>query len=80
MDNDMRDTNTNDMHPTLDIGSSSHQEMRASKTNEMRQWAEGYKVNKPIPSDLLLLLAKDEAKQMKLVMKNMSLENQTKEK
>jgi hypothetical protein len=79
MDSNMRDTSTNDIRPTLDIDLTNHQQKRANKTSEMRQWAEGYKVNKPIPSDILPLLAKDEAKQMELGMKNMSLENREKE-
>jgi acyl-CoA synthetase (NDP forming) len=49
---------------------------RASDHEEMRQWAKGLKINKPIPADLLPILAKDGAKQTEIVMKNMSLERQ----
>jgi hypothetical protein len=40
----------------------------------MKQWAQELRVNKPIPKDILPLLAKDDAKQMEIVLKNMSLD------
>ncbi|KAH7081042.1 hypothetical protein FB567DRAFT_449165 [Paraphoma chrysanthemicola] len=40
---------------------------------EMKQWAESLEVNAPIPRDLLPLLAKDDVKQMEIVMREMSL-------
>jgi hypothetical protein len=66
-------TNDNAPHDALD------KEMalaRASDHEKMRQWAKGLKINKPIPADLLPILAKDGAKQMEIVMKNMSLGRQ----
>jgi hypothetical protein len=62
--NDTTSRNTLDKYQALS---------RASDVDEMKQWAEGFKVNKPIPNDLLPILAKDGAKQMEIVMKNMSL-------
>lgn len=47
---------------------------RANDHEEMRQWAISLKINKLIPMDLLPILAKDNAKQMEIVMKNMNLE------
>jgi hypothetical protein len=47
---------------------------RAHETSEMKQWAQELSLNKPIPKDLLPLLAKDDAKQMEIVLKNMSLD------
>jgi hypothetical protein len=49
---------------------------RASDHEEMRQWAKRLKINKPIPADLLPILAKDGAKQIEIFMKNMSLGRQ----
>jgi hypothetical protein len=40
----------------------------------MKQWAQELSVNKPIPKDLLPLLAKDDAKQMGIVLKNVNLD------
>jgi hypothetical protein len=40
----------------------------------MKRWAEELKINKPIPKDLLPILAKDGDKQMEILMKNTSLE------
>jgi hypothetical protein len=51
---------------------------RASTVNEMKQWAEDFKINKPIPRDLVLLLAKDGVKQLEIVMKNVILEREGK--
>jgi hypothetical protein len=48
--------------------------VRACETSEMKQWAQELRVNKPIPKDILPLLAKDDAKQMEIVLKNMSLD------
>jgi hypothetical protein len=45
----------------------------AQEVSEMRRWAEETKVDMPIPRDLLLLLARDGAKQMEIVLRNMSL-------
>ncbi|KAF1943930.1 hypothetical protein EJ02DRAFT_452964 [Clathrospora elynae] len=47
--------------------------IRAKDLSEMRQWSEGITINKPIPRDLLPILAKDDAKQLEIIMKNMSL-------
>jgi len=49
------------------------QSYRAQEMSEMRQWAENLKLNKPIPRDLLPLLAKDGAKQLEIVMKHMHI-------
>jgi hypothetical protein len=39
----------------------------------MKRWAEDLKINKPIPKDLLPILAKDDDKQMEILMKNKNL-------
>jgi hypothetical protein len=70
MDTNMSDSNENTPRDTLDKNQAL---ARASDVDEMKQWAQGFKVNKPIPVDLLPTLAKDNAKQMEIVMKNMSL-------
>jgi hypothetical protein len=69
-ENTPRDTNDNIPHNTLDRDEAL---IRASDVNELKQWAEGFKINKPIPIDLLPILAKNDAKQMEIVMKNVSL-------
>jgi hypothetical protein len=72
MNHDMHDTATNSgtyHNPT----SSFAQQCCAIETGEMRKWAKNLKLNNPIPKDLLPLLAKDDAKQLEIVMKNMSL-------
>lgn len=55
------------------------QSYRAQETSEMRQWAENLKLNKPIPRDLLPLLAKDGAKQLEIVMKHMHIGKEEKQ-
>jgi hypothetical protein len=70
MDTNMSDSNENTPRDTLDKNQAL---ARASDVDEMKQWAQGFKVNKPIPVDLLPTLAKDNAKQIEIVMKNMSL-------
>jgi hypothetical protein len=47
----------------------------ATEVAEMKQWVESIKLNTPIPRDLLPLLAKDDAKQMEIVLRHMSLEH-----
>jgi hypothetical protein len=72
MDHEMHDTATKPStshNPT----SSFAQQCRAIETAEMRKWAEDFKLNNSIPKDILPLLAKDDAKQLEIVMKNMSL-------
>jgi hypothetical protein len=69
-ENTPRDTNDNIPHNTLDRDEAL---ILASDVNEMKQWAEGFKINKPIPIDLLPILVKNGAKQMEIVMKNVSL-------
>ncbi|EAT90465.1 hypothetical protein HBI56_049860 [Parastagonospora nodorum] len=54
----------------------SAQSYRAQETSEMRRWAETLKLNKPIPRDVLPLLAKDGAKQLEIVMKHMHIGKQ----
>jgi acyl-CoA synthetase (NDP forming) len=81
MDTEMSGTNENTPRNTNDDAprDALDKEMalaRASDHEEMRQWAKGLKINKPIPADLLPILAKDGAKQMEIVMKNMSLGRQ----
>ncbi|KAF2828071.1 hypothetical protein CC86DRAFT_381033 [Ophiobolus disseminans] len=46
---------------------------RASQVREMKQWAENLRLGVPIPRDLLPLLAKDDAKQMEIVLRNLRL-------
>jgi hypothetical protein len=70
MDTNMSDSNENTPRDTLDKNQAL---ARASDVDEMKQWAQGFKVNKPIPVDLLPILARDNVKQMEIVMKNMSL-------
>lgn len=44
----------------------------------MRQWAKDFKINKPIPRDIVPLLAKDEATQLEIMMNNVSLGREAK--
>jgi hypothetical protein len=56
------------------VDSSTRGSMRALEHSEMKQWAEGLKIKKPISRDLLPILAKDDDKQMEILMKNTSLD------
>jgi hypothetical protein len=47
---------------------------RACETSEIKKWAQELRLDKPLPRGLLPLLAKDDAKQMEIVLKNMSLD------
>jgi hypothetical protein len=47
---------------------------RAAQLNEMKYWAISFTVNKRVPRDLLPILTRDEAKQMEILMGNMTLE------
>ncbi|KAF1835859.1 hypothetical protein BDW02DRAFT_481004, partial [Decorospora gaudefroyi] len=47
--------------------------LRAEECKEMKRWAEGFRVNRPIPKDLLPILAKGDDKQMEIFLRNMSL-------
>jgi hypothetical protein len=58
---------------TTSSNQTSADELRAEETSEMKKWAEAFKVEKPIPQDLLPILSKNEVKQMEIVMKNMNL-------
>jgi hypothetical protein len=66
--NTLHDTNDNIPRNTMDKDQAL---ARANDIDEMKQWAEGFRVKKSIPNDLLSILAKDGAKQMKIFMKNM---------
>jgi hypothetical protein len=46
---------------------------RVAELKEMKQWAQQLNINNPIPKDLLPILAKDDNKQMEILMKNTSL-------
>jgi hypothetical protein len=46
---------------------------RQKEIYEMKQWAENLRLNTPLPRDLLPLLSKDGAKQMEILLTNMSL-------
>ncbi|KAH7066786.1 hypothetical protein BKA63DRAFT_127900 [Paraphoma chrysanthemicola] len=76
MDHEMPDANT----PYTSCKDSAHIDRPLNRATieievaEMKQWAERVKVNAPMPRDLLPLLAKDDAKQMEFVMRQMSLE------
>jgi hypothetical protein len=80
MDHERRDAPTKDDDATryskaaTPCGRTLVDNARAHETSEMKQWAQELNVNKPIPKDLLPLLAKDDAKQMGIVLKNMSLD------
>jgi hypothetical protein len=73
MDYNMHDTSMNTPRDTLDTDRDIGHQTRQTETMEMKQWAADHKVNKLIPSELVPLLAKDGAKQMEIVMRNMSL-------
>jgi hypothetical protein len=45
----------------------------ACEVSEMKTWAENFKLSTPIPQDLVPLLAKDDGKQLEIVMNNVSL-------
>jgi hypothetical protein len=47
---------------------------RATEVREMKAWAKDTKVDMPIPRDLLPLLARDDVKQMEIVMRHVGLE------
>lgn len=80
MDHERRDVTDNNevsAHNPKDAASYHRipiENVRASEMSEMRQWAKELRVNKPIPKDLLPLLAKDNAKQLEIVLNNMSLD------
>jgi hypothetical protein len=46
---------------------------RATEVSEMKAWAEHTKVDMPIPRDLLPLLARDDVKQIEIVMRHVGL-------
>lgn len=46
---------------------------RAMEMRNMKQWSESIQIGSPIAKDLLPILAKDDVKQIELVMKTMGL-------
>jgi hypothetical protein len=62
-------------HEMPDVSANSQADReRTAELKDMKWWAEELKINKPIPKDLLPILAKDGYKQMEILMKNTSLE------
>jgi hypothetical protein len=49
------------------------QQARQKEVSEMKQWAQRFKLDTPIPRDVLSLMAKHDVEQVEIVMKNMSL-------
>ncbi|KAF1914585.1 hypothetical protein BDU57DRAFT_578937 [Ampelomyces quisqualis] len=47
---------------------------RANETREMRQWAERLELTTQVPQDILHLMAREDGKQMEIMMKNMGLD------
>jgi len=70
MDHDMPDA------PRTRLADTNITRDRAREVSEMKQWAENLKLGAPIPRDLLPLLAKDDAKQLEIVLRNMRLETE----
>ncbi|KAH7401217.1 hypothetical protein BKA66DRAFT_405370 [Pyrenochaeta sp. MPI-SDFR-AT-0127] len=48
---------------------------RATEMRDLKQWSDSIQIITPIPKDLLPILAKDEVKQMEIVLKTMKLED-----
>jgi hypothetical protein len=53
---------------------------RQKEVHEMKQWVDNLILSTPLPRDLLSLLAKDDTKQMEIVLRNMSLGTEEKKK
>jgi hypothetical protein len=46
---------------------------RAREFNELKTWAEGFKLTTPVPRDLMEIITKDEGKRLEIAMRGVSL-------